>query len=379
MTAKVYHVDARVTSWTQAASLPGKLEGLLRDHANLESVVKQGEPVALKMHFGSFGAHRIIRPVFVRKVVEAARGAGAKPFVCDTVRIKGVDYLDVACMNGISPHSVGAPVVLADGLFGKDYVVIESGPLMPWVPVASGIHDVRSMIVLSHCKGHVQSGYAGAVKNLGMGCVSATVRKKADRTRVGRGGMHTMHKGHVRWEKGSCTFCGACIDACPLDAVHIDEDKGEVVIDYKNCWSCARCARVCPEGSMIAPDVGEEFHDALAECAKGVLSTFDPGRILYINFLLDIQPECDCMPGADVSVVQDLGILLSDNPVAVDLAACDLIEASDALPGSAYSAKDRASGKSAWEALHGKTGRRHVEALGEIAGIEKEYEIISLG
>ncbi|MHC5078684.1 MAG: DUF362 domain-containing protein [Planctomycetota bacterium] len=379
ITATVYHVDARVLRWTRAASLPGKLESLLQNHGNLESVVKPKAPVALKMHFGSHGAHRIIRAAFVRRVVEAVREAGGKPFVCDTVRIQGVDYLDVAASNGITPESVKAPVVLVDGVFGLDSIPVEAGPLMPFVPVASGIHDVPAMVVLTHCKGHVQSGYAGAVKNLAMGCVAGSVRDKAMRTKVGRGGMHTMHKGKVLWIQEPCTFCEQCVEVCPLDAVTVDEAGGEVIIDEQACWSCCRCARVCPEGAMKAPDVGEKFQDALAECAKGVLSTFEPGRVLYVNFLLDIQPECDCMPGADVSVVQDLGILVSDNPCAVDLATCDLIESAEPLPESAYTAEQHGEGKSAWEALHGKTGRRHIEVLGEIAGIDLDYTIEKVG
>ncbi|MHC4599436.1 MAG: DUF362 domain-containing protein [Planctomycetota bacterium] len=378
MVSKAYYMDARVTNWTHAGSLPGKLETLLSEHANLKEVVKPNEPVAVKMHFGSRGAHRIIRPAFVRRVVEAVREAGGKPFVCDTVRIRGVDYLDVAASNGITADSVRAPVALADGLFGLDCIEVKAGPLMPYVPVASGIHDVPSMIVLTHCKGHVQSGYAGAVKNLAMGCVSGSVRQKAMRGKVGRGGMHTMHRGKVQWERETCTFCGQCVEVCPLDAVEMDESGEAVVLNYDACWSCCRCARVCPEGAMIAPDVGEKFQDALAECAKGVLSTFKPGRVLYLNFLLDIQPECDCMPGADVSVVQDLGILLADNPCVVDLATCDLIEEAEPLPRSAYPAEARAEGKSAWEALHGKTGRHHIEVLGELMGLETTYDIVTV-
>jgi len=379
MTATVYHMDARAKRWSHVDSLPGKLERLLAEKANLKSVVKKGEPVAVKMHFGSQGAYMIIRPALVRRVVDAVRAAGGKPFVCDTVRIKGVDYLDVAAANGITPQSVNAPVVLADGLFGMDYVKVEAGPLMPFVPVASAIHDAPAMVVLTHCKGHVQAGYAGAVKNLAMGCVSGTVREKDLRGKVGRGGMHTMHKGQIRWTGEGCTFCNECVEACPLEALTCDEGKKAIVIDAQKCWSCCRCARICPTGAMKAPDVGEKFQDALSECAKGVLSTFEKERLLFLNFLLDIQPECDCMPAADVPVVQDMGILMSQDPCAVDLATCDLIEAADPLPGSAYTAEHRKAGLSAWEALHGRTGRRHVELLADFTGYEKAYEVVKLG
>jgi len=70
------------------------------------------------------------------------------------------------------------------------------------------------------------------------------------------------------------------------------------------------------------------------EGAKGVLSTFEPKKLIYANFLLDIQPECDCMPGADVPVVQDLGIMMGDDPVAIDQASLDLCNNSTPLPHS---------------------------------------------
>lgn len=378
MSKNVYFVDARVHRWSYQDSLPGRLEKLFEKHVDLSKVVVPGEPVAIKMHFGSQGAHMIVRPALVRKIVEAVKHAGGKPFVCDTVRIKGVDYLEVAASNGITPHSIGAPVVLADGLFGMDYQEIRAGDLMPYVPVASGIHDAPSMIVLSHCKGHVQSGYAGAVKNLAMGCVAGAVRDKDMRTKVGRGGMHTMHKGKVSWHQDDCTFCLQCVEVCPLDALTYDEAAKRIDILEDKCWSCCRCARVCPEGAMKAPPVGEKFQDALAECAKGVLQTFDKDRVFYVNVALDIQPECDCMPAADVPVIQDVGILASSSPVTVDLATCDLIEKGTPLPNSAFSADAHKAGKTPWEAIHGKTGRRHVEVLGEILGLPADYDTINV-
>ena len=59
--------------------------------------------MAIKTHFGSQGAHRVVRPIFLRTIVEGVRAVGGKPFVCDTVRIQGWDYLEVASWNGITP------------------------------------------------------------------------------------------------------------------------------------------------------------------------------------------------------------------------------------------------------------------------------------
>jgi uncharacterized Fe-S center protein len=372
MTEELIFTDARVRRWTHGSSLPGKLERLLAE-SPLSSIVPKNEPVALKMHFGSWGAHKIIRPALVRRVVDAVREAGGKPFVTDTVRIKGIDYLDVAASNGLTPQSVGCPVILADGLFGMDYVKVECGGDMPFAPVASVIHDVPAMILLTHCKGHVQAGYAGAVKNLAMGCVSALNREASDvRKKVGRPGMHLCHRGDVVHHAETCDLCGQCLDACPLDA--LSEKDGKIILDRKKCWSCCRCARVCPTGAMEAPDVGPAFQDALAQVAASVLKTFDPGRLYCLNFMLDIQPECDCMPGADVNALQDAGILGGRSPCTVDWATCDVLKKTPPLPDSLLSERGCTEpGSEPWEAVHGKSGREHIRILADLTGADLEY------
>ena len=84
--AKVYFASARAK---YSESMPGKLERLLKE-IGLMNYFSPKEWVAVKTHFGSEGSHRIVRPVFLRKVVDALKGVGSLPFVTDTVRIK--DY-----------------------------------------------------------------------------------------------------------------------------------------------------------------------------------------------------------------------------------------------------------------------------------------------
>ena len=88
---------------------------------------------------------------------------------------------------------------------------------------------------------------------------------------------------------------------------------------------CGRCSRVCEAEALVVPISEEGFQKGLAESAHAVVSTFDKGRILYINFITEVQPECDCMPMADTPLVQDQGVLVSFNPVAIDQAAIDFI------------------------------------------------------
>ncbi|WP_338083158.1 DUF362 domain-containing protein [Flexistipes sinusarabici] len=95
--------------------------------------------------------------------------------------------------------------------------------------------------------------------------------------------------------------------------------------DKDKCWRCGRCAHVCPEDAIHVPVTHEKFMKAVAEVANAVTSTFELKRIIYINFLTRMQPECDCIPIAENPVAQDQGILISDDPVAIDTATLDIL------------------------------------------------------
>lgn len=328
--SKVYFATSRSKKWIYSDSMPGKLEELLKK-IDLPLFFEKNEWVAVKTHFGSEGAHRIIRPIFLRKVVESVKASGAKPFVTDTVRIKGLDYLEVANQNGINHLSVGAPVVLADGLYGNDSIIVKAGKILGEIAVASVIHDVSAMVVCSHIKGHIQAGYGGSIKNIAMGGVSSQHRHKG--WKCGRGAMHTIGEGDLIWDEQKCTMCFQCMEICPLEAINFRDN----VFSYNNdlCWRCGRCSRVCPTDALTMPSDDKRFMQGLAEAAQAVLSTFKPKKVLYINFLTEIQPECDCMPSADVPVIQDQGIMISDDIVAIEQATIDMILKSKPLPQSA--------------------------------------------
>ncbi|HBO85077.1 MAG TPA: 4Fe-4S ferredoxin [Deltaproteobacteria bacterium] len=327
--SKVYFASARVKKWKYADSMPGKLERALKE-INLPAHFDKDEWIAVKTHFGSEGAHRVVRPVFLRKVVDALKGIDAKPFVTDTVRIKGLDYLEIANQNGINSLSVGAPVVLGDGLYGNDNIMVKAGEILGEIAVASLIHDVPAMVVCSHVKGHIQAGYAGAIKNLAMGGVSSGHRHCG--WKCGRGAMHTIGEGRLIWDEEKCELCLQCEEICPLKIIRFENEMFGYSKD--DCWRCGRCARVCPEGALMLPGDDERFMKALAEAAMAVLSTFKPDKVIYINFLTEIQPECDCMPAADVPVIQDQGILVSDDIVAIEQATIDLLLEAKPLPQS---------------------------------------------
>jgi hypothetical protein len=371
--SKVFFASARSNKWKYEDSMPGKLERLLQG-IGLMNYFSPDEWVAVKTHFGSEGAHRIVRPVFLRKVVDALKRIGSKPFVTDTVRIKGLDYLEVANSNGINHLSVGAPVVLADGLYGSDNLMVKAGEILGDIAVASVIHDVPAMVVCSHVKGHINAGYAGAIKNLAMGGVSAYHRTCG--WKCGRGSMHTIGEGDLVWDAEKCELCMQCRDVCPLDAIIFRED--ELVWEGDVCWRCGRCERVCQSESLALPGDSERFMKSLAEAARAVMSTFGPRKIIFINFLTEIQPECDCMPMADVPVIQDKGILISEDIVAIEQASIDKLVGSVPLPESLAYDKKISAGEDILMKIHNQPYMIQLEESERLGLGSREYEIITI-
>jgi hypothetical protein len=371
--AKVYFGSARVTKWQYADSMPGKLERLLKE-IDLASFIEPKEWVAVKTHFGSEGAHRIVRPVFLRKVVEAVKAVSGKPFVTDTVRIKGLDYLEVANYNGINHLSVAAPVVLADGLYGHDNMMIKAGEILGEIAVSTLIHDVPAMIVCSHVKGHIQAGYAGAIKNLAMGAVSGAHRKCG--WKCGRGAMHAIGEGMLEWDEQKCTLCYQCREICPLECIEFGE-KG-LIFDSAKCWRCGRCARVCQQGALVLPANDDKFMQSLAEATQAVLSTFKPRKVIYVNFLTEIQPECDCMPAAEVPVMQDLGIMVSEDIVSIEQASIDMLLKATPLPNSLASDMKVKDGEDVLFKMHNKPYMKQIEEAVRLGLGSKEYELVKV-
>lgn len=373
--SKVFFASARAKKWDYKDSLSGKLERLIKK-INFKKYFKRDEEVAVKTHFGSEGAHRIIRPIFIRKVVDGIRVVKAKPFVTDTVRIMGLDYLEIANQNGINHHSCGAPVVLADGLNGKDNILVKvkRGRVLKEVAIATLIHDVSAMVVLSHCKGHINAGYAGAIKNLAMGGISSEHRIHG--WKKGRGCIHTFGEGIITWTKEKCTYCNQCVNVCPLGIIEFKGKKWSYIMD--ECWRCGRCTRVCPEKALHLPQNDEYFQKGLAEGAGAVLSTFKKKKVIYINFLLDIQPECDCMPVADVPLFQDQGILISDDMVAIEQASVDILRKARFIPDSMAGDRKVKEGEDVLRKLHGKEYQLQIDEAERLGLGSKRYTLISV-
>ena len=325
--SKVYYTDARSLQYRHDFSLPAKYKRLL-EAGNFKSYIPSGKKVAVKIHFGTSGAFRIIRPPFLRITVEEIKAARGIPFITDT---GGLSKLEAAVQNGITELSVGAPVIVAGGIDDTDAVMVKTGgALLGEIGVAGAIYDADVMVVVSHAKGHIQSGFGGALKNVAMGCVATQNRAGENQ----RGRMHAKSEAPFQWDEKLCTLCGQCVEVCSYTAKAVSMKDKKVIIDTNRCWRCGRCVRVCPTGALSVDLDDKTFSTGLAESCKAVLSTFEAQHVAFVNVILEFQPECDCMSMADTPIIQDQGILFSDDPVAIDAATLDLCAKTRPLPQS---------------------------------------------
>jgi len=126
------------------------------------------------------------------------------------------------------------------------------------------------------------------------------------------------------------------------------------------------------------PGDDERFMRSLAEAAQTVTGTFDRRKIIYINFLTEIQPECDCMPAADVPIIQDLGILVSDDVVSIEQASVDLLLGANPIERSLAEEKQVQNGEDILMKLHAKPYLLQIEEAERLGLGSRKYELSEL-
>ncbi|MDI9644523.1 MAG: DUF362 domain-containing protein [Candidatus Verstraetearchaeota archaeon] len=285
-----------------------------------------GKRVAIKAHFGELGNYTHIRPAFVRRVVDYVKEAGGDPFATETTalypegaRVTVEESLRTAAYNGFTSEGLGCPIVIADGPDGYNGVQTLGGRLVKKVKVARSIADSDSLIVLSHVKGHVLSGMGGAIKNLAMGCTTKDCKRE-------------QHKAHgIVFNSERCVGCGECAEVCRFEALKIVDERP--VWDWDKCFYCSTCRFNCKYGAIEILENGKEnFQIGMAEAAAGVMKAMEGKATVFLNFIFDVTPMCDCAAPAGRLVVQNVGVLASKDPVAIDSASIDLIDSAELLP-----------------------------------------------
>lgn len=169
--------------------------------------------------------------------------------------------------------------------------------------VGKNIVNYDSMLVLSHFKGHPMGGYGGAIKQLSIGVASS----------FGKAYIHGVGKPEDIWTS--------------------DHDS---------------------------------FLEAMADAASSVVDYFK-GNIVYVNVMKNMSVDCDCCAVAEDPCIGDIGILVSDDPIAIDQACIDLVYAcSD--PGKPHLI----------ERIESRNGIHTVEAAADLGFGTREYNLIEV-
>lgn len=321
--AKVYFADMRTSS---NCNLQQKLEKLIRK-AGIDTIDFNKKYAAIKIHFGEPGNLAFLRPNYAKTVADVVKSLGGKPFLtdCNTLYVGGrknaLDHIDSAYLNGFTPFSTGCHVIIADGLKGTDeaLVPVEGGEYVTEAKIGRAIMDADIFISLAHFKGHELTGFGGTFKNIGMGCGS----------RAGKMEMHSAGKPYV--DQSVCVGCKMCIRYCAQDAITVTDKKAS--IDHNKCVGCGRCIGVCPQDAITpAHDESNDIlNKKMAEYTKAVIQD---RPCFYINMVIDVAPQCDCHAENDASIVPDVGMFASFDPVALDIACADAVNRQPVIANS---------------------------------------------
>ena len=185
---------------------------------------------------------------------------------------------------------------------GPDWELpIPDGTVIQKNYVGKNLKNYDSLLVLSHFKGHPMGGYGGALKQLSIGIASS----------FGKAYIHGVGKP-------------------------------------ENIWTADH----------------DSFLEAMADAAYSVVDLFQ-GNAVYINVMKNMSVDCDCCAVAEDPCMQDIGILVSLDPVAIDQACLDLVYASDD-PGKAHLI----------ERIESRNGAHTIEMAAKHGYGSKEYELI---
>ena len=262
--------------------------------------------VAVKMHSGEKGNQNYLRPEFVKDMVNYVHGTVVE---CNTA-YAGARNSTEKHRELIKEHEWEKyfPFDLMDAEGPDLELDIPNGKVLKKNYVGKNLANYDSLLVLSHFKGHAMGGYGGALKQLSIGCASS----------AGKTLIHTAGKV---------------------------SDQNEL---FNNL----------PEQ--------DRFLEAMADAASSVVKHFN-GNAAYINIMKNISVDCDCDGNASAPCMQDIGILASLDPIAIDQACLDLV----------YNSTDPGKDKliKRIESLHGV---HTVEAATDLGFGTREYELINL-
>lgn len=261
--------------------------------------------VAVKVHSGEKGNQNYLHPEFMLPIVEHVHGTIVE---CNTA-YEGARNTTEKHQQLIKDHGWTDyfPVDIMD-TEADTTLEIPNGKIIKQNFVGQNLNNYDSMLVLSHFKGHPMGGYGGALKQLSIGVASS----------AGKAWIHSAGK---------------------------TKDQNEL-------WS------------NVAEQ--DQFLEAMADAASSVVAHFN-GNMAFINIMCNMSVDCDCCAVAEDPCMQDIGILASLDPIAIDRACVDLVKNSD------DSGRDHLL-----ERITSRHGEHTIEAAATLGFGSTDYELIEL-
>jgi uncharacterized Fe-S center protein len=274
--------------------------------------------VPLKVHFGEKKNVTFLGPETYRGIIEYLNEKNIQSCYIETnVLYGGQRFKKELHEKTAQEHGfVQLPIVFADGDHGENFVEVAINQKhFTTFKIGKAFLDYPQLLVLSHFKGHRLSGFGGAIKQLSMGCAA----------KGGKMAMHMGEKPHIVRRK--CTQCHLCETRCNENALHIGKKSW---IDRDKCVGCCACVAICPQKAIsifsiksIASflGIGNPFIEKLVE---GAYAAQKGKHNIYMNFAMSITAGCDCEPKKMKPLMNDFGIFISTDPVAIDKACYDM-------------------------------------------------------
>ncbi|MBD8000993.1 DUF362 domain-containing protein [Phocaeicola faecium] len=264
--------------------------------------------VAVKISTGEPGGHHYLQPSLIADLVHEVNGTIVE---CNTA-YQGGRSDSTSHWQAIRDHGFLdiANVDLMDEE-GEMQLPVQDTTHIQYNLVGSHLANYDFLINLTHFKGHAIAGFGGVLKNQSIGIAS----------RRGKTNIHSAGRTQ----------------------------------DVSRLWN-----------TMASQN---DFTESMAAAAQSVAEYFGD-RILYINVMNNLSVDCDCDSNPAAPEMQDIGILASTAPVALEQACLDLVYAVTPTDGN--------NNRPLIQRIESRSGVHVVEYAERIGLGSRNYEVIQI-
>lgn len=238
--------------------------------------VKPHGRVAVKISTGEGGNTHYLKPTLIRNLVDEVNGT-----IVECCTAYGGTRQDIN-MHWETIHEHGFDSLFAVDImdeYGQMRIPVQDKTHIKYDIVGDHLANYDFMINLAHFKGHAMGGFGGVMKNASIGVAST----------AGKCYIHTAGK--------------------------TDDPKLAWTPDY-----------------LAQGETQDLFLESMAAAAQAVHNYFS-GQVVYINIMNNMSVDCDCDGHPAKPELQDMGIMASLDPVAVDQACLDKVFNYQGKPG----------------------------------------------